>query len=387
MNIPPLDFQEFLAEYGSLAFPDQRVLRGDFFCHRENRKWLTVFVTEQDGNQLLTDAEGHIRCRYDRIMPLFVSSPVKVSGEIQDLLEQLSGLRSRVPLEDYERARTALQSLTQPAHPPAPAYLVLQEGRMGVVTPEGTRIVPIEYTRIQPFAFTSPGNAGIFLCQKGGHSLNSMDVYDWNGTCIFRQIGNLLPREETVLTPAVSGHPLRSVKSLWVVRQTIDHPFPENPDFQLVREQPQRYTLKALRCPDYDDLRPAAMEDRPVWLYCREDQVPPDDALYPLAATIGERIGCYAEKVISRLPDYRVFRRERMPLSVRLANVTAHTPLNQLGFSIRAHHCLVRSGLQTAADVMNLTQEAIDRLPRSTQEIAQEITAVRNALAEPGILL
>lgn len=374
MNLPASGMQEFFEEYANLAFPERRVLRVDHFCHREDHRWLSVFLAEEQDKQLLCDATGQVLCRYDRIAPLFAASPVKVSEDVAYLLEQLSGLRSRVPMERYENAKAGLQTLTQPADPFAPAYLAIQEGLLGVVDPEGTVIVPVQYAQIRPFALTVPGDAALFLCRKNGHALNTMDVYDINGNCIFSQISDLFPREESLLTPADSGIPLRKVKSLWVIRQDVDHPFPEDPEFQLVQETARRYTCRELQL--------TGMDACPQWSCLPVEKAPPEEVLSPLAERIGEAIGCHPETVLSRLADYRAFRMERTPLSVRLAHVTLDTPLDQLGFSVRAYHCLARRRLQTVADLLSLTADDIARLQHSTDSIITEIRSVHSALTK-----
>lgn len=382
MKIPALELQEFLTQYGSLAFPGRQVLRVDLFCRRDDQKWQTDFIVEQDGSQLLADADGHVLGRYEQIKPLFVPESVTVSRDVQDLLEQLSGLRSRFPREQCDAAQKSLENLSKPSYPFAPVYQVAQAGLIGIVDPTGQVIVPAEYAEITPFALTRPGDASLFLCRRGGHRLNSLDVFDGNGNCIFREISNLYPKEESRQTPANAIGAVEKVKSLWVICQTVDHPFPEDPDFQLVQEDSHPYLVKELRHPAFRSIQLAAMEDTPSWRYCTMEETPPWDILSSMAATVGATIGCSEQEVLSRLTDYRAFRLERTPLSVRLANVTDDTPLDKLGFSIRAHHCLVRSGLQTAGDVMALSEEALSRLRRSTDDIIHEIRAFRSALAE-----
>lgn len=373
MNVPPSEFQEFLAEYNSLAFPGQKVLQTDFFCQDDNR-WQAVFLLRQE-KQILADLEGHILCRYDQITPLFEPPAARSTAmAVQDLSEQLSGLRSRVPREDYEKAQRALEALAHPTYPFAPAYLVKEAGLMGVVDPLGQCIVPMEYANIETFAFSHPGNASVFLCYRGKHQLNSLDVFDMSGNCIFRQIGSLHPREETLLTPISAASPQRKLKSLWVVRQDIDHPFPEDPEFQLVREVPRRYTRKELLGLGFSEGVP--------WRHCPKGETPPPEALLPLAAAIGQQAGRSAQEVLSRLDDYRRFRQERIPPAQRLQTVTKDTPVDKLGLSIRAHHCLVRNGLQTVADVLVLSEEAATRLRRCTPEILQEIMLLRKYLQQ-----
>lgn len=382
MNIPALEMQEFIEEYGRLAFPEHRVLRADYFFHENGHSWLSVFLTEQNEKQLLCNAAGQVLCRYDRIMPLFVASSVKVSEDVAYLLEQLSGLRSRVPMERYENARAGLLTLTHPADPFAPAYLVLQDGLLGVVDPQGAVIVPAQYAQIRPMALNHPGDAAMFLCRRNVHSLNAVDVYDINGNCIFRQISNLLPREETLLTPPDTGAPLRKVKSLWVIRQSVDHPFPEDPDFQLVQENARRYTRRELQQSPSDSLQLAAMDEQPVWSCLPPEATPPQEVLFPLAAAIGASIGCATETVLQRLADYRSFRLEQMPLRDRLTHVTADTALDQLGFSVRAYHCLARRRLQTVADLLSMTSDDIAQLHHSTDSILAEINLFHHTLTE-----
>ena len=36
MNIPAAELQAFLEEYAHLAFPERRVLRADYFYHKED---------------------------------------------------------------------------------------------------------------------------------------------------------------------------------------------------------------------------------------------------------------------------------------------------------------------------------------------------------------
>ena len=71
-----------------------------------------------------------------------------------------------------------------------------------------------------------------------------------------------------------------------------------------------------------------------------------------------------------------------MPLSVRLSHVTPETPLDQLGFSVRAYHCLARRRLQTAADLLRLTDDDIAQLYHSTDSIIDEIRSVHTAIAQ-----
>lgn len=383
MNVPAAELKDFLEEYSTLAFPGQNVLRADFFCHQDGQQWQPVFVLEQSGQQLLADATGNILRRYDRITPLFIpQEETKLAWSVQDLTEQLSGLRSRVRREDYEKARAALEALYRPTLPLCAAYLAELDGLFGVVDPLGQIIVPTQYARIETFALATPGEAGMFLCHRSGHQLNSMDVYDRRGNCIFRQIGSLRPREETILTPAGSEASVRKVKSLWVIRQSIDHPFPEDPDFQLVRDELRRYTCKELRANGTDGLKLAALEDHSDWQYRSAEETPPQDALMPLAVVIAQKAGCSATDVLGRLSDYRSFRLERMPWELRLQKITGTTPLDKLGLSIRAHHCLVRSGLQNASDLNALSEEALSRLRRATPEILQEITLLKSQLKE-----
>lgn len=366
MNVPPSEFQALITDYCALALPNQTVLQVDFFFCQEQTQWQTILLLQQQDQQVLSDLDGNSFCRYDRILPLFLpSDSLPVHAALRDLQEQLSGLRSRVNGDAYQKAQAALETLAHPRHPLAPAYLVEEAGQKGVVNPLGQLIVPARYAHIDTFAFSDPGDASLFLCRRKGHQLNDLDVYDMRGNCIFRQIGSLHPREETLLTSDNGTSSLRKLKSLWVVQQTLDHPFPEDPDFQLVQEVPQRYTRKAL----YG----LGFAESPLWTHCPREETPPRALLIPMAAMIGQRIGCSAEEVLNRLPDYQSFRLERFPLSQRLQAVTKDTPLCKLGLSIRTHHCLVRNGLETVADVLALSEEAIGMLRRSTPEILQEL--------------
>ena len=126
------------------------------------------------------------------------------------------------------------------------------------------------------------------------------------------------------------------------------------------------------------------MEERSVWRYCPEE-TPSREVLLPLANVIGKALGFSAEEILDQLPDYRRFRRDQTPLALRLAKVTADTPLDKLELSIRAHHCLVRSGLRTASDVAALSEDALHRLRRCTPEILEEITELRAYLKKLGL--
>jgi hypothetical protein len=201
-----------------------------------------------------------------------------------------------------------------------------------------------------------------------------MDVYDMNGNCIFRQISNLLPREETLLTSPDTGATLRKVKSLWVIRQSVDHPFPEDPEFQLVQQTAQRHTRRELQL--------MAMNERPLWRCLSAEEIPPGQVLLPLAKRIGDSIGCQQETVLRRLADYRAFRMEQTPLVERLAHVTKDTALDQLGFSVRTYHCLARSRLQTVAELLALTDGDIARLYHSNDSILAEINLYRHTLTQ-----
>lgn len=382
MKIPALELQEFLTQYANLTFPGQQVLRIDHFCHRDDQKWQTVFITEQNSLQLLMNDEGLVLGRYEQIKPLFAAEPVVASRDVEDLLEQLSGLRSRFSREKLETARNALEALSAPSFPFAPVYQVEQAGSVGVVDPLGQIVVPVEYAEITPFALSCPGDAGLFLCRRRGHRLNALDVFDINGNCIFRDISNLYPKEESRRTPANGTGSVEIIKSLWVIHQAIDHPFPENPDFQLVQEEAHSYSVKALRHPESGSLSLAAMEDTSSWRYYTAQETPPQDLLSALAPTVAAALGCSAQEVLARLTDYRAFCLERTPLSIRLAHVSNDTPLDKLGFGIRAHHCLVRRGLQTAADVMALSEEELSRLRRGTDEIIQEIRDFQSAFGK-----
>lgn len=368
MNIPALEIKDFLEEYGTLFFQDSKLLRVDLFCRRTEEKRHPVFALKQQDREVLCDAAGNVLCRGQRITPLFLPGPERrIRMEIQDLSEQLSGLRSRVPREDYETAQQSLEQLARPVQPFAPAYLLEQDGLLGVVDPLGTVIVPAQYARIETFAFSDPGDAGLFLCSRGGHPLNSVDVYDLSGRCIFEQISRLRPREETVLTPADGGPSVKKIKSLWVIRQSIDRPFPEDPEFQLAINEAKRYSLKELHCVGTD------------WCHCPLEEgssLPFGTELLSPAAFIAQSLDCTEEAVLKRLPDYRIFRRERTPLT----NIRPDTPLDKLGLNIRVHHCLVGSGLRTVADVAALSEEALLRLRHATPEIRQQISLLKAQL-------
>ena len=369
MNIPALELKDFLEEYGTLTFPDSKLLRVDLFCRQEGGTRHPVFALRQQDRALLCDAAGNVLCRGQRITPLFLPGPERrIRMDIQDLSEQLSGLRSRVPREDYKKAQQSLEQLARPTHPFAPAYLVEQDGLLGIVDPLGAVIVPARYAKIETFAFSDPGEAGLFLCSRSGHQLNSVDVYDLSGRCVFEQISSLRPREETVLTPADGGPSVKKIKSLWVIRQSIDRPFPEDPEFQLVQDEAKRYTLKELHCPGA------------CWHHCPLEEgsaLPFGTEFLPLAALIAQFLDCAAEDIQERLPDYRAFRRERTPLT----NVRPDTPLDKLKLNIRVHHCLVGSGLRTVADVAFLSDDALLRLRHATPEIRQQISLLKAQLA------
>lgn len=373
MNVPALELKDFLEEYGALTFPDSKLLRVDLFCRQEKTNCHPVFALGQQEQALLCDAAGTVLCRSDRITPLFLPAQERrVALDVQDLLEQLSGLRIRVPRKDYEAAQQSIDRLARPAQPFAPAYLVEQEGLLGVVDPLGQIIVPAEYARIETFAFSDPGDAGLFLCHRGGHRLNSTDVYDLSGRCIFSQISSLRPREETVLTPADGGPSVKKIKSLWVIRQSIDRPFPEDPDFQLVLDEAKRYTLKELHCSGTD------------WCHCPLEEgaaLSVGTDLLPLATVIAQSLDCSADDVLGRLSDYRAFRRERTPPALQLTNVRPDTPLDKLSLNIRIYHCLVGSGLRTAADVAGLSEAALLKLRHATPEIRQQISLLKEQLA------
>ena len=390
------DLTAFVGEY--LTLSQKSALRWDIF--RSEEQWHLTFLQQEGNRQLLSDAHGEILCGFDRITPLFVPREARnLKLLVDDLAEQASGLRSRVTSESYLRLQLALEGLR---YNPALScgYLVEEQGLVGIADPMGQVLVEPRYARIDLFSFresydTDSGgdahtrsNAQLYLCRAPGHTLNNLDVFDLRGNCIFRGISGLCPREEALITSKPTEDTSarfpreKKLRSIWVSRQFLEHPFPEMPEFEQLREDARRFTVKELNSPvSHPDsslrLAPMALDGSWEHIPLREAADIPDLLLSPMAEVIGGHIDASPEAVLRQLVRYEAFRRERRSLFQK--TMTPDTPLGELELESQTYQCLIRSGLRTLADVLALPEDPSPRLRRFTPEILRQIQSLKEA--------
>lgn len=372
--------QAFAEEYVKVTMPGRMLLSVDIF--RIRNRWQVNLLLAEPGEQVLVDGEGREIGRYERITPLCRPVPnPKTVTLVNDMLDQASVFRNRVPSEQYRDLMAAVEALKYTGNVLADGYLVKQNGLTGLLSPEGEWIVPMEYTSVEPFPFVEDekrSTAGLYLCRLPGHGINNMNVYDLQGNLIFRGISNLYPREHSLLSGATPELPRQKrLRSLWVSDQTIDHPFPENPEFLLTRDRFKRFSVKELSSPlpQEEALRVGILEQ------CTPscpNEVPRDvlkELLTPMAEAMSNHIPYSSEQILNRLRDYEAFQKERSGPQFLLREVTTQTPLNQLNLSSSALTCLLRNNLRCAGDL--LVSKA---LRNCTPKIQEEVDQLRERL-------
>ena len=408
-NLPRLqrNLQVFLEEYLSFGEADQKLLRFDFFYEETKGKklpsrWHLSLLTTLDGKDCLLGSQGELLGRYDRITPLFcLPKEQKLRATLEDLQDQLLCLRSKANEEELLALTHGLHTLCVPFRSMSAAYLVEDRGLFGVIDPLGQILVPVKYRKIEPFPFrekygtkaNSPvpgglyGETGLYLCRGDLHKLNATDVYDLKGNLIFQDIADLYPREEVWVTPpriSESIAPLlnkqKQVRSLWVSHRQAAQPFPDAPELQSIEDQSKHYSVSSL----------VKKQDTPSWVWDvdsgladRALQKSPQcfrELLQPLAAIIGAHIGISAQGVLDRLKDYRDFYRQRSRILPK--KLTPEMPLKALGLTDQAYNCLVRNGVATLQDLMDLNPTRLSNLWRSTPQATQEISELHTKLLD-----
>lgn len=372
----------FVEEYAALIMPDRKLLRTDFFEH--DGRWTVNLLLAEPGGQLLVNGQGQALCRFEKLTPLF--QPIVRPGAAilaEDLLEQATVFRTRASRGQYENLQSAIKALQYSNTALADAYLAEQAGDFGVVDPLGNRIVPMEYASIETIPFeeelgTEPrGTAGLYLCRRPGHQINPMEVYDLMGHCIFRNISNVHPGEQALFNSKTLDQPQQKrLRSLWVTQQTIDQPFPEDPEFMIPKNETKRYTRKELSGHLSEELQTGGLDAKVRYTY-RQD-IPAEqlkELLFPMAEAIASAIDSSASEIISRLEDYEAFQRERSGNRFYLQGVTSDTTLDKVGLTMPTYTCLIRSGLRTLGDL-----QRPHKLRNSTPKILAEIDLLKQHL-------
>lgn len=397
----------FIEEYLAKTEPGSRLLGFDFF--RLGKAWQFTLLVDSGQQQALLNADGSTLCSYDQLTPLFrLQQAPGAEFLVQDLKDQLLGLRSKASATAFGAAVRSLDTMCCPFDSLSGAYLVRQQDLYGVVNPLGQVLIAPKYRKIAPFSFREVmdsagivhGQTGLYLCSGDLHRLNTMDVYDRKGNLIFKEVAGVYPREEALLTPAPVSEPcapalpgLKQLRSLWVSRQQAVSPFPDAPQLQSVADDNRRFSLRELYRPvpeKPDSWRIGAVDPAPDWekdpwnaqaLKGIESGDPVlRELLKPMAQVLGELTGYEPEELLERLKDYGNFCRERRSSQVPLDRVTADTEISRMMLTVQCYNCLVRNGLRTAGEVAALSDERIARLQRLLPKTLPEITSLRNQL-------
>lgn len=408
-NLPRLqqELQIFFREYVACLNQGDTLLRFDFFFEeaKGNRlpdRWHLNILTARDGKQCVLGSQGELLGQYDRITPLFcLPRDQKLEATIEDLQDQLLCLRSKSKQEDLLTLTHSLHTLCSPFRSVSAAYLVEEQGLWGIIDPLGHTLVPAKYRKIDPFPFREKfgtrgscpvpgglyGETGLYLCRGDLHRLNSTDVYDLQGNLIFREIADVYPREEVWVTPPRSPESVgalltkqKQVRSFWVSRREAAHPFPDAPELQSILEQSKHYSVRSLT---QEQNHPPMVWDVDGILADRAIQKSPQifrELLQPLATTIGNHIGATPEEVLDRLRDYRDFYRQRTQLPME--KLRPEMPLTALALTAQAYNCLVRNGVTTLGELLELSASRLSNLWRSTPEATREITELHAKLQE-----
>lgn len=392
---------------------DPQLLRFDIFVKQSKQSkkptgWHLALLLDDGQKQRLVDSAMNILCQYDEILPLFdVNEDEETANAVMAFQEKLLELNQRPLYEKRLCASLALRTLCSPFCSLSAAYLVNENGLYGVVDPFGKVIIAPKYQHIEPFAFREHydypsdcggpihggiwGDTSLYLCTEDPTRLNTMDVYDLRGNCVFERIASLYAHKETLSTPypiteaCAPQLPLqKDVRSVWVNVQSYGTPFPEDPELQILCDNAASYTIKKL-CDRAPSLRSAPLWNKDFCHYqtecCLEE--PPKELLRilePIISLISANIGCSPEGIIARLPDYADFRWERTPIQFSLTNVTPHSTLDDLDLPVRTYNCLNRASIRTLNAILHLPDEAIPTLRGANSKIIREIAALKKCV-------
>lgn len=401
---------------------DPKLLRFDFFIKQPKQSlkpldWHLALLIDDGQKHCLTDSSLNILCRYDKILPMFdISEDEETVAAVLEFQEQLLKLKHRPSYEKIETASLALRALCSPFRSFSTAYMVRENGLYGVVDPFGKVLIAPKYQQIKPFAFRELfwyptvsggppyggiwGETGLYLCTEDPKQLNTMDVFDLDGNCIFERIANLYPHEESLITPRVmaeADNPFlptqKDVRGIWVSTLAYESPFPEDPQFQILGDKTQSYTVHELYANQGStatSLRKNAVKNTSLWTrdfrhYQTEHHLSalPEKLwtiLNPMICQISAHTEYSPEEIIQRLPDYADFKWERTPIRFDVENVTPDTGLDEFDLKLRTYNCLKRAGVLTAKEILELPDEVISGLKGATPKVIREITALKKYL-------
>ena len=411
------DASALLTDYLAAIMPEAKLNSFQFFCNTDKPvQWHVVMLADIRQQQCLVDGSGKCLGQYDEIIPLFsLQKSDRLSDAITDFNFQLEYASPALPDDLLRDFRIRSLRLRYSHYALSNGYRVRLQDAWGVVDCFGKIIVPVKYRCVESFPFCEHynyrtdrmldpgdgliGEAGLYLCRGEILEQNTTDAYDLQGNLIFEQIQDLYPREESLTTPLAdteNGDPLlptqKRVRSIWVSRQALYLPFPDEPLIQHTNPQGKRYTIRELSAPlkEADTLRKNRLCSHEHWVadphnlqaaqYLQEEPAVMADFLEPMAQVIGKHFGHSPETILESLPIYAEFVLERSPERRIPAHITLNSPLSELDLKVRPYTVLTRSGITTVRELLALPEEDIPKLRRTTPNVSENVILLQRLL-------
>lgn len=405
---------EFYSCVAASASPKNRplLLGYDFFINnprgrKHPKDWHLTFLLSEGEKQILADSAMNTLCSYDEIKPLFQSyADPALERHTRNLLLGTYSMDTPPSFPRRQATDAAVQSLCDPLAAKCPSYRIQQKGLYGIVDIFGKVIIPPKYEKIELLAFREwyrnldcdpsvEAYADLYLCIEDTRQLNSMDVFDMDGHCIFSRIASLYPAEQQLITrPAYTDTgdlpipSLKEVKTVWVGTQKLERPSPEELDLEMISDDFRKYTVRQLRsAPDSDSLQLHAVQNTTPWKWdpCsfRAEMALSDidpklkEILYPMVSVISEGIHRTSVEILQRLPDYRNFIEERAAEEKTDPDITLDSELNLFEMSVRCYNVLRRAGIRTVGHLLNLTDDALMKIRGINPKVAREVDGLK----------
>ena len=188
-----------------------------------------------------------------------------------------------------------------------------RKGSFGIDLPNGRRLLHPRYKSIVPFSLKMQ-DVELLICRKGEPLTNTVDVYDFNGNCIFRDIGDLFIRSERVLYKydLEDGNiPDARFADEYCVVEYLPPSANGNTKFKTYNRKVDN--LRLWPCADDDDggpkrLHPYESEVRYVRNIETIDLREIHDVLYPFAERVGAFYDEKPEDVMLSIPYWNLYR-------------------------------------------------------------------------------
>ena len=372
---------------------------------------IVVFTVKAGEEYCLTDDKLNlISDRFDALEPLFWTNGAG-GASAEQRFRQYCGSGSEFGNIGFTYSSLNLMT----AFYESSAYIVVKDGRYGIINCKGEYVVPAGYDRIKPFGIkkqrTYSGDepkcgfesiyapAAFYICQiSGGYNC---DVYDVNGNLIFEGVDSFLPSDETVHHCPRNIYDVDSCETVEVrsirVGTVHNEPLSRSGDEASGDECEKveiniEFEVKELQSGiKSTELKYAPVQKAVAELQCRFNYI--DEKYYENVLNAPKKLLDILLMMLEALPQVR-----DIPLNIWLDSGFARVldtyllsenkstdeiltlNIEALEFSVRAFNCLSRFGIKTVGELMKLSGESLADIPHLGPKGLKEVIAMQNII-------